>query len=164
MLFNIWLRFARIDSSRRWDIFRRCFDWQHWNISYKRQSFHHYPNPPQFLKKSWDQSHREIYIKDVFTSGGFSYSFGEEGRAVNGALLTSQSLLSRSYAFLWKWILDFFNFIFYLQSKAKHVTFTCLEAGTRAKKNWAVATFSQAIHEQRQQTKIVCNSTSSSRP
>lgn len=133
MLFNIGLRFARMDSSRRWDIFRWCFDWQHWNISYKR----HYPNPPQFLKKSWDQSHQEIFIKDTFTSGGLSYFWGGEGGRVNGALLTLQSLLlSRSYAFIEKWLLDFFfiYFIFYFHTKAKHVTFTRLEARTRAKK------------------------------
>lgn len=131
MLFNIGLRFARIDSSRRWDIFRRCFDWQHWNTSYKRQGFHRYPNPPQFLRKSWDQSPLEVFVRDVFTSGGFSYaSGGEGGECVEhygpythyfpGAML----FYGTGYQIL---------FLLLLQAKAKHVTLTCLEASTRAK-------------------------------
>lgn len=129
MLFNIWLWFARIDSSRRWDIFRRCFDWQHWNISYKRPSFHHYPNPPQFLRKSCEQSHQEVFVEDMFTSGGFSYSFGGEGRGGNGALLTFITTF-QELGFSTEANTRFF----YLRAKAKHVAFICLEVRTRAKK------------------------------
>lgn len=121
MLFNSGLRFARIDSSRRRDIFRRCFDWQHWNISYRRQSSHCYPNTPQFLKKPWDPCHQETFINDVFTAGGF-YSSRWERREWTEHYLPSRYCSPRvTFLYRSEYQTFYILFLFTSRSKACHI-------------------------------------------
>lgn len=58
----------------------------------------------------------------------------------------------------------FFNFVFYLQAKAKLFHIDMSRSQDKSQRSWAVATFSQATHEQRQQMKVVCSTMWSSRP
>lgn len=154
MFFHIGLQFARMDSSWRWDIFKDVLIGGIETSHPSSRASIVIPNLS--LSKNQDINLIRRIFYQRCAQEGFPVLLGEEGVGVNGALLTLQSPLSRSWAFLEMWILSlFFNLIFLFTSRSKACHTHISKSQHKSQKNWTGATSSQVIHEERQQMRIV---------